>query len=369
VVAERLVAHLDDVRAAHAWLLESDPAAALRLTCCLRGFALTRGATELFRWAESSVTAVAPLDATSDLIAGWAMVAVGAWQRGDLRAAESAGRAAAVVVCDSPLDRRFAIETTAELALLGGDASTAVPLYTEAAELALAAGNLFQAVWNLGSGVLAAYYQDRTRPPDPEIRERVRTLADQSGAPSARAFAAFVDGEVLATVDPVAAERSLREAMRRADEVGSTFLVGLARVALAALLGRGRDPIHALEHYAGVIRHWHADGVWTPQWVTLRSLIALLADLQAYEPAALLLGAQQSSPLGAPAYGADASMLRATEHTLRTVLGNTEFEQLTRTGATLDGGAVIDLALEAISSVGRGSAVDVLRRSLFEKRV
>jgi hypothetical protein len=182
----------------------------------------------------------------------------------------------------------------------------------------------------------------------------VRTLADQSGAPSARAFAAFVDGEVLASVDPAAAERSLREAMSGADEVGSTFLVGLARVALAALLGRGHDPILALEHYAGVIRHWHADGVWTPQWVTLRSLIALLADLQAYEPAALLLGAQQSSPLGAPAYGADASMLRATEHTLRTVLGNTEFEQLTRTGATLDGGAVIDLALEAISSVGSG---------------
>ena len=351
VVARRLVAHLDDVRAAHAWLLEADPAAALRLTCCLRGFALTRGATELFQWAESSVAAVAPLDSTPDLAAGWAMVAVGAWQRGDLSAAESAERAATVVVCESPLDRRFAIETTAELALLGGDTSTAVALYTEAAELALAAGNLFQAVWTLGSGVLAAYYQDKTRPPDPQTRQRVRALADQSAAPSARAFAAFVDGEVLAGVDPAAAERSLREAMGRADEADSTFLGGLARVALAALLGRGRDPVDALEHYAGVIRHWHADGVWTPQWVTLRSLIALLAELQRYESASLLLGAQRSSPLGAPAYGADASMLRATEHNLRTALGDATFEQLMATGATLNGAAVIDLALEAISSV------------------
>ncbi|MEP6659500.1 MAG: BTAD domain-containing putative transcriptional regulator [Acidimicrobiales bacterium] len=351
LVARRLVAHLDDVRAAHAWLLESDPAAALRLTCCLRGFALTRGATELFRWAESSVAAAASLDTTSDLAAGWAIVAAGAWQRGDLRAAESAERAAALVVCDSPLDRRFAIETTAELALLGGETSAAVSLYAEAAEFALEAGDLFQAVWNLGSGVLASYYQDKTRPPDQESRQRLRALADQSDAPSALAFAAFVDGEVLAAVDPAAAERSLREAMSRADEVGSTFLGGLARVALAALLGRGRDPVHALEHYAGVIRHWHADGVWTPQWVTLRSLIALLADLQQYEAASLLLGAQQSSPLGAPAYGADASMLRATEHVLRTALGDEAFEQLTAAGAKLDGGAVIDVALEAIEVI------------------
>ena len=47
-------------------------------------------------------------------------------------------------------------------------------------------------------------------------------------------------------------------------------------------------------------------------------------------------------------------MLRATEHTLRAALGNTEFEQLLATGAALDGGAVIDLALGAIASVAPG---------------
>jgi hypothetical protein len=66
----------------------------------------------------------------------------------------------------------------------------------------------------------------------------------------------------------------------------------------------------ALAHYERAIREWQQAGAWTPLWVTLRTLVDLLARADARADAAVLDGAVTSASSGAPPFGADADRLR-----------------------------------------------------------
>jgi len=62
-----------------------------------------------------------------------------------------------------------------------------------------------------------------------------------------------------------------------AASAGSRFVGGLSRVSLATLDARHGDTTVALAHYERAIREWQQAGAWTPLWVTLRTLVKLLA--------------------------------------------------------------------------------------------
>ena len=164
-------------------------------------------------------------------------------------------------------------------------------------------------------------------------------------------MAAWAIGEITATTDPDQARQHLQRAVALAQPVGNRLVAGLAEVALAALHARHGDPGTALRYYQQVIPRWRHAGAWTPQWVTIRTLIDLLTQVGACRDAATLYGAAASATTGAPPYGADADRLRQSAARLRRQLTADQFRSCIETGERLDSTQVIDFALEAISRV------------------
>jgi predicted ATPase len=327
--AARVARHLDELRAAHVWLVGNDPEAALRLSAALHPWAFWRGSSEVFRMAE---VAAASAPTTSPL---WPDVmssaAVGAWQRGDLAAAEAAAHATA--------GHRRGIEALADVALLRGELARARALFLQSAAQAEAAGDTLQLVWDLGSAALALYYGGQAVDGEPA---RVAAIADECGSPSARAFAHFVIGEVDAS------EHDLRTAIDLARQVGSDLLNCLAVVSLAAAAGRRGDTEPALDDFEQAIRTWHQVGAWSPLWVTLRTFIRVLADVGLDDAAATLHGATRRPRTGPAPYGADSAMMQETADTLLRRLGRHDFDTHVSRGAGLPDDDVVEFALEAV---------------------
>jgi predicted ATPase/DNA-binding SARP family transcriptional activator len=338
--------HLDELRAAHAWLVGCDPEASLRLAVALHPYALWRVQSEVLRWAEVAAGAAAG-SGSPRLSAVLASAAAGAWQRGDLDAAGAAARAALEAARD--LDRqghRPALEALADVAILLGDLGEADTLFREAYELALSAGNLLQAVWDIGSASLALAWSGDAEAAG-NLAAETFTTAERSGSPTARAFAHYVLGEISAPKD-ASAEEHLCRALELAEAVNSTFVVGLARVALATLKARQDDAAGALRYYEGVIVEWQRAGAWTSQWVTLRTLVDLLVRVGAVHDAAILYGAVETARTGARPFGADEAMLREAATELRARLGEGPFRRFASEGAALTEDEVVRVALDAV---------------------
>lgn len=131
--------------------------------------------------------------------------------------------------------------------------------------------------------------------------------------------------------------------------MGSRLVAGFAKVSLAAVHARYGDAATALGYFQQVIPQLRQAGAWTPQWVTIRTLIDLLTRVGACRDAATLYGAVMSATTGAPPYGADAERMHKVAAQLRGTLTVTEFRACTERGERLDCHQVIDLALDAIA--------------------
>src|SRR5262249_56296846 len=102
-------------------------------------------------------------------------------------------------------------------------------------------------------------------------------------------------------------------------------------------------------HEEPAIREWQQAGAWTPLWVTLRTLVDLLARADAWADAAVLYGAVTAASSGAPPFGADADRLRQSATLLGQHLTDTEFRFQAGQGEQMGGGQVIQFALQAIA--------------------
>lgn len=325
----RVARHIDELRAAHVWLVGRQPDAALRLSAALHPWAFWRGRSEVFRMAE---VAAASASSTSAL---WPDVvssaAVGAWQRGDLATAEAGAHAAA--------GHRRGIEVLADIAFLRGDLDRARALFQDAAARGEADGDRLQVVWDLGSAALARHYRGRSVGDEPL---RVLAIADECGSPSAQAFAHFVIGEIDGSED------ELRTAIELADRAGSDFLNNLAVVSLATVTARRGETEPALDHYERAIRAFRLAGAWSPFWITLRNLVHVLADLGLDADAATLHGATQAPRTGPAPYGQDSAMMELTATELLRRLGRQDFDAHASLGADLADDDVADFALRAV---------------------
>jgi predicted ATPase/DNA-binding SARP family transcriptional activator len=344
--------HMDELRAAHGWLVGHDIESALRLTVALRPYALWRGQSEIFRWAE---VAAAAASGTGSALLPKALLAAstGAWQRGDLESATVAALAASDAAGGlAAAAARPALEASADVALLKGDLDQATTKFTQAYSLAMAEGDVLQAVWDLGSAAVAvAYAGDSERAVD--LTQEVFTCAVRSGSPSARAFAHFVAGEILASEQPQSAETHLRHAIELAAIADSRFVAGLAEVTLAASRAQQQDAASALTYCESAIRRWQRVGAWTPLWVTLRTVITLLMRVDASEDAVVLYGAAESPRSGLPPFGADAAKMREAAERLRGQLGDEEFLRRVEVGRAMTDDDSIRLTLDALARASR----------------
>jgi tetratricopeptide (TPR) repeat protein len=138
------------------------------------------------------------------------------------------------------------------------------------------------------------------------ILEQSVAAADDTGCPSARAFARYALAELLAAGNPTLAQQRLEEAIELAQSVSATFVAGVAELSLATLHARTGRPRAALAHYPALIDLWRLAGNWTQQWNTLRTLVFVLADLDEYRAAAELMAAIAASGTE-PTWGDDAA--------------------------------------------------------------
>ena len=292
--AGTLERYFGDLRAAHAWMCGQDPELGLRMSAQLHWYALWRCHSEIYRWADASAAA-APGSRSPFYAEALASASFGAVYRGDLDAAGSAARSALAAARGlAPVGARRPLEALAEVATFRGELADAVDLYVRAYDLSIGNGDFLDAAWDAVGAAAAFAYGDR---PDDATRfaDQASAAAEQSRSPSALALVAWVRGEIAAGSRPAQARRHLQQAVALATSAGSRFVGGLSRVSLATLDARHGDTTVALAHYERAIREWQQAGAWTPLWVTLRTLVDLLARADAWADAAVLYGAVTSA--------------------------------------------------------------------------
>lgn len=235
-------------------------------------------------------------------------------------------------------------ECRGDVALFRGDLTAALAAYEAARRLAQAEGDEAEVAVNLVSEALTLHY----RGDDAAAGERSRlalAAALRSGNPSAMAMAHYAGGELRHETDPEAARRLLDRSLELAEGVDARFVFGIAGLSAATMNAR---TARALELYALLVDHWLRAGVWTQQWTTLRTLVALLAEVGEAGTGATLLAAIEAATTAAPVYGADARRLdEATGH-LRRVLGEATFETERRRGAQLGDESAVALAARTL---------------------
>ena len=340
--------HFSDLRAVHGWLADTDPELGLQMAAQLHWYALWRCHSEVYRWADAS-TARARGSRSPFYPEALATAAFGAVYRGDMQAAGAAAHAAFDAARSlPPISARRPLEALAEVATFRGELALAVDLYTRAYDLSAGHGDYLDATWD-AVGAAAAYAYSGRQEEASRLADQARAAADRCGSPSALALVSWVSGEIAIGTSPGQARHHLQRAVALAEAAGSRFVDGLSRVTLATLDARHGDAAVALGHYERAIREWQQAGAWTPLWVTLRTLVELLARAGAWNDAAALYGAVTAASNGAPPFGSDATRLRQSAALLRQHLTDTEFRFRTREGEQMDGSQVIHFALEAIA--------------------
>ena len=91
------------------------------------------------------------------------------------------------------------------------------------------------------------------------------------------------------------------------------------------------------EGFAEVIDLWYRGGDWANQWLSMRHVLGIFADLGAHRAAAVLHGALVAAGAAAalPFEPGDAEQLAAEADRARDVLGPAEFAAAVRSGAAM----------------------------------
>jgi predicted ATPase/DNA-binding SARP family transcriptional activator len=344
----RVDADLANLRAAHHWSLTAgDADVALRLSAALYWYATSTGPSEVFGWAERASHRFAasrhPLLATVLASAG-----IGAWRRGDVaRARDLAERAIEAARGHEPAAARLPLQVLGDVGVLEGHCDRAVECYRRAAALGHACGDPLQTVTDIGNTALALGYMGNCR----DAREEAAAaaaLAATTDIPTARAWAAFVAGEVRLDDAPEEAARLLQEAIDEADVAHNTFIAGVAGLSAVSVQARVGDPHEALRRYPALLDHFQRLGGWMQLWLTIRTLVETFARIGRDEEAAILYGALTTSRTATPVTGGDVARLAGALAAVEERLGSDRVRTLLTEGALLSDQQAMEYALGAL---------------------
>ena len=344
----RLDADLANLRAAHHWSLSADDAdVALRLSAALYWFASSTALSEVFAWAERASQRFAasghPLLATVLASAG-----IGAWRRGDVaRARALAERAMEASTRHESATARLALQVLGDVGVLEGRCDRAVESYRRAASLGHACGDTLQTVTDTGNIALALAYMGNCADARREAAA-ASSVAAATDIPTARAWAAFVAGEVRLDDAPKQAGELLEEAIAAAEVAGNEFIAGVAGMSAASVEARVGDPHAALRRYPALLDHFQRSGGWMQQWLIIRTLIETFARLGRDEEAAVLYGALTTSRSATPVTGSDAVRLAGALAAVEAHLGPDRVQVLLADGARLSDPQAMEYARAAL---------------------
>lgn len=190
-----------------------------------------------------------------------------------------------------------------------------------------------------------------------ELLGRAHALIEKSQCPSHAAFAAYVEGEVRATTRVEESVAFYLEAIDSARRVGSTFVEGVASVALASARARIGDVAGAAAGFVHLIDLWRRTGQTTQLWTTARNAAGLLADVGSARMAALLLICADAAP-GAAAVDPQIAQFSGRTYTrLSDLVDDAELSDLRAEATRIGAAGVLDQAAaqlrELVSESGR----------------
>lgn len=352
VAAAGLVsARLDDVRQAVDHACEVDPILGERLLRGVIPFLELTMSTEATSWSRRLREAAtrAPEGEVPGMPAAWAVAAAGARFDGDLPAALDCARSG--LSCGpEPTVEVYLRMMLVEVGLFQGDLDASAALAREFRASAMAAGMVGAGrMADLCVQLMNAYSGDGRAAHRASLR--VAELCVAAGESVVDGWARYGAGECILDIDPATAGALLDEAIAVAERTGDRYLMGVALVSRASIEARCGTPEVAARLFTDVLNHWRDAGNWTHQWVSLRTVVDVLLQLDRWEPAAELLGAMYRADeiTGAGAYGTDAQRLNAAHQHLRERLGDETVDELLVRGAELPRADVVAGALAALS--------------------
>lgn len=252
-----------------------------------------------------------------------------------------------------PLEIHRAWSARGAVAHFRGDFATARETWVHFAEAWPAEAGAF-----LASAALAAAYGG-----DPaaarELLDRAHAANARSGCGSHAAFAAYVEGELLATGQVEESVPFYVGAIDEAHRVGANFVYGVAGVALASARTRIGDVAGAAEGFAYLIDTWRRTGQSTQLWTTARNAAGLLSSVGRSRTAALLLICADAAP-GAAAVGPAIARYSGRVFTpVSDIVDEAGLEELRVEALRLGAGAVLDRAVADLHELaGVGTALD-----------
>jgi predicted ATPase/DNA-binding SARP family transcriptional activator len=332
----------DNLRAALGWLRTQDPPAAGRLAACLAEVVLYRPDVEVLISLQSAAT-----EAASQRTADGAVLAAGA-RAAFLNGELDTCRQLANLALEAPGEGARTVLAAHSLAvfhLYAGDLGAARRWFQRSADVPGAEQTARMDA--LGGLALAACFAGDLATAR-ELADELRITADLVGAATYRAFARYVEGEVVAPVADAEALGPLSLAIDLAVEAGADFVTGLASVALIAALVRLGRPDEALARMGPLLDLWRRAGTWTQQWTTLRQLADLVAGRDP-GTALLLLDAADRDAAAPAVVGGERARLDGLRHRLTAEVGPTAAARAERLAATLTRTQVLDLARQALA--------------------
>ena len=330
-----------EIRVAHRWAREHDPALAAQLTTALLHYAQERQWSEPAAWAREMLDrSGSPVDPAPFAAA----VAADASNRDD--AARAIRLAKTALGSADPRVAACAHETISNAGMYSGDLTSAAE--HGAAQLALGerVGDSTIRTFGLLSEMLAALYGG-----DP-VAARSTFDTKGSDAPlsvTSTAWLAYAEGELLAAEGD---DRSAIARFRRAVELGTSvdnpFVVGVAQVAELAARARAGDITEAIRAFEAVLVQYRRTHHLTHAITALRNLIVLLVRDERDEPAMRLLGAL-SGPDVKATYGAESAELAAARATVEARRGSESVERWIDEGSGRSTTWALDMAITLLS--------------------
>ena len=345
VWAETLERHLPNLEAAHAHALQNeDVDAAVDLASSLHLFVYHRLRADVGTWAEVTLP-LARRVGHPGTPAVAAVVALNRLHRGEFDGVEA-------LLGDLPDDpvARHAHEILGDLHLYRGRFDASDEHFRHAERLARRAGDRFTALHSHMSQAMAIGYAGRVDE-GLALVDAVRRECAAARIGVVAAWCDFTAAELLADTHPQRALDLLDRTVEAADDAGWRMLGGVARLTSSSLRARTADPVHAIPGFERLIRHWDRLGDETHQWTTLRNLVDLFIRLEAYAPAARLLGAVGAA--SRPTFGAEQRRLEAAREAVRTYLGD-EADALMLTGREDGPAGAVERSLAALQELRGG---------------
>jgi predicted ATPase/DNA-binding SARP family transcriptional activator len=341
----------DNLRAVHLWALEQGEAdVALRLVAALREYAFRRMRSEIIAWAEETIARAVSDHPRAPVVI--AVAAYGRFVRGDLEGAIELGERALSVadawstdcsgLAERALGNAWFYRGSAERGIAWMDRMLASAREGSPARLAHALYMRSVACTSVGDSIKGAQFAGEAR-----------AAAERSGSPTANAQASYALGLSLESTDPVEAVAHLEHAADLAEGAGNRWIQAFALTEVLWLEAREGRPRDALARYADVVDLWYRGGDWANQWLSLRHVFGILAQLRDYHGAATLHGALTAAgaAYALPFEASDAERISALVGDVRDGLGPAAFASTVRRGASMTDAQIIDFVREQIGAL------------------